>query len=133
MANYIYHSGEYSLTTNCDSDNSLINIRNQEATLTSNIFNLDDAVKEDSLSLFDLESVPITNDDNNTYILNNQDFLKDADHAVWVTGVEQYSDNTWNIILNDSGIDSGQAKAVNYWDFMNAWDDSNNFLTIVDA
>jgi hypothetical protein len=58
---------------------------------------------------------------------------EDADHAVWVTGVEQEFDNTWNIILNDSGIESGQADAVNYWDFMNAWADSDNFLTIVDA
>ncbi|HEY9768962.1 MAG TPA: hypothetical protein V6C71_10775 [Coleofasciculaceae cyanobacterium] len=58
---------------------------------------------------------------------------QDYNHAVWVTGIEQYSDNTWNIILNDSGTDFGQAEAVNYWDFMNAWDDSDNFLTIVDA
>lgn len=58
---------------------------------------------------------------------------KDTDHAVWVTGVEQEADNTWNIILNDSGSLSGQADAVNYWDFMNAWADSDNFLTIVDA
>jgi hypothetical protein len=58
---------------------------------------------------------------------------QDYDHAVWVTGIEQYSDNTWNIILNDSGTDSGQSEAVNYWDFMNAWDDSNNFLSVVDA
>ena len=56
-----------------------------------------------------------------------------SNYAVWVTGIEQYSDNTWNIILNDSGTDSGQAEVVNYWDFMNAWDDSDNFLTIVDA
>lgn len=58
---------------------------------------------------------------------------QDANHAVWVTGIEQYSDNTWNIILNDSGTDLGQAETVDYWDFMNAWDDSNNFLTIVDV
>ncbi|MGL5075694.1 MAG: hypothetical protein ACRDBG_07615, partial [Waterburya sp.] len=57
----------------------------------------------------------------------------DRDHAVWVTGVVQEADNTWNIILNDSGIESGQAEEVKYSDFMNAWADSNNFLTIVDA
>jgi hypothetical protein len=56
-----------------------------------------------------------------------------AGHTVWVTGVEWNSDDTANFYLNDSGTSSGQEETIDYWDFMNAWDDYDNLLTVVDA
>jgi hypothetical protein len=58
-------------------------------------------------------------------------------HTVWITGVQQYADNTVDLVINDSGKinpnNSGQRDTVNYDDFINAWDDYNNHITIVDA
>jgi hypothetical protein len=56
-----------------------------------------------------------------------------AGHTVWVTGVEWNSDDTANFYLNDSGISAGQESTVDYYDFMNAWGDYDNLLTVVDA
>jgi hypothetical protein len=56
-----------------------------------------------------------------------------AGHTVWVTGVEWNSNNTANFYLNDSGISAGQESTVDYYDFMNAWGDYDNLLTVVDA
>lgn len=56
----------------------------------------------------------------------------DAGHAVWVTGIDYESDGSVGIIINDSGISSGQASIVDYYDFMNAWQDYGNFVTIAD-
>ncbi|MGL6340647.1 MAG: C39 family peptidase [Waterburya sp.] len=57
----------------------------------------------------------------------------DAAHAVWVTGIQQNSDNTIDFVLNDSGTSYGQGDLVDYYDFINAWDDYDNYLTIADA
>jgi hypothetical protein len=54
-------------------------------------------------------------------------------HAVWVTGIVQCADKSIDFILNDSGTSLGKMDAVDYWDFMNAWSDFNNFLIVVDA
>ncbi|MGL6339164.1 MAG: hypothetical protein ACRC80_08495 [Waterburya sp.] len=54
-------------------------------------------------------------------------------HTVWVTGVEWNTDDTASFILNDSGTSLGQGNVVDYWDFMNAWGDYENLLTVVDA
>jgi hypothetical protein len=53
-------------------------------------------------------------------------------HAVWVTGINYGSDGSVDVILNDSGIANGSGSVVNYYDFANAWQDYNNFLTIAD-
>jgi hypothetical protein len=57
----------------------------------------------------------------------------DAGHAVWITGVELNPDNTFDFILNDSGTSDGQGEIVAGADFMNAWNDYDNFLIVVDA
>jgi hypothetical protein len=56
-----------------------------------------------------------------------------AAHAVWVTGIQQNADDTVDFVLNDSGTSYGQGELVDYYDFMNAWDDYDNYLTIADA
>jgi hypothetical protein len=56
-----------------------------------------------------------------------------AGHAVWVTGIELHADDTIDIILNDSGTPYGQMEVVDYFDFVNAWEDYDNFLIVVDA
>ncbi|MGL5941470.1 MAG: hypothetical protein ACRC2S_13995 [Waterburya sp.] len=60
------------------------------------------------------------------------DYSYDADENGVLTSYDS-NDSLTSSENNDSGIESGQADAVNYWDFMNAWADSDNFLTIVDA
>jgi hypothetical protein len=55
------------------------------------------------------------------------------DHAVWVTGIQLNADNTFDVILNDSGDPYGQQSVVDGADFMNAWNDSDNFLVIAYA
>jgi hypothetical protein len=58
----------------------------------------------------------------------------DLGHAVWVTGIQQFSDGSIDIYLNDSGTPDGQLSAVGYGDFMNAWNDIwDNYLMVVDA
>ena len=55
-----------------------------------------------------------------------------AGHAVWVTGIDYESDGSVGIILNDSGTSSGMASVVEYYDFINAWQDFSNFVMIAD-
>ena len=55
-----------------------------------------------------------------------------AGHAVWVTGIDYELDGSVGIVLNDSGTSSGMASVVDYYDFMNAWQDYGNFVTIAD-
>jgi hypothetical protein len=57
---------------------------------------------------------------------------EDAGHAVWVTGISQESDGSIDIILNDSGIPNGSASVVDYYDFMNAWEDHDFFAAIAE-
>jgi hypothetical protein len=58
----------------------------------------------------------------------------DAGHAVWVTGIQLNADNTVDFVLNDSGNRYyGQGDLVDYYDFMNAWDDTNYHFIIADA
>ena len=52
--------------------------------------------------------------------------------AVWVTGIDGELDGSINIILNDSGTPYGQASVIDYYDFMNAWQDYNNFVVVAD-
>ena len=54
----------------------------------------------------------------------------DAGHAVWVTGIDQQPDGSVKLILNDSGTPDGQMKAVDAYDFVNAWSDYGNFLVV---
>lgn len=54
----------------------------------------------------------------------------DAGHAVWVTGYRVSDDGTFQFITNDTGIADGAARPVDLDDFINAWDDYDNFATI---
>lgn len=55
---------------------------------------------------------------------------RDAGHAVWVTGIDQQPDGSVKLILNDSGTPDGLMKAVDAYDFVNAWSDYGNFLVV---
>jgi hypothetical protein len=55
---------------------------------------------------------------------------QNAGHAVWVTGIDQQPDGSVKLILNDSGTPDGQMKAVDAYDFVNAWSDYGNFLVV---
>lgn len=57
----------------------------------------------------------------------------DAGHAVWITGMHQAEDGSVQIVLNDSGVPDGRMKTVDAQDFLNAWGDYGNFLTVADA
>ncbi len=52
-------------------------------------------------------------------------FVPEANHAVEVIG---YDDSTGHIILNDPGNPEGRGYEVSKEDFLDAWDDSNNFM-----
>ncbi|GFE71770.1 hypothetical protein CFPU101_43800 [Chroococcus sp. FPU101] len=49
-----------------------------------------------------------------------------------MTGIDCESDGSVNIILNDSGTPNGQASVIDYYDFMNAWQDYGNFVIVAD-
>jgi hypothetical protein len=57
---------------------------------------------------------------------------EDGGHAVWVTGIDYGWDGSISIILNDSGTPNGMASVIAYADFMNAWQDYGNFVSIAD-
>ncbi|WP_319423502.1 hypothetical protein [Pleurocapsa sp. FMAR1] len=57
---------------------------------------------------------------------------KDADHAVWVTGINYEFDGSVDIILNDSGTPNGCSSVVEYNDFMNTWSDHDSFVASAD-
>ena len=54
----------------------------------------------------------------------------DAGHAVWVTGYQISDDGSFQFITNDTGIAGGAARPVELDNFINAWDDYDNFATI---
>lgn len=56
-----------------------------------------------------------------------------AGHAVWVTGMHQAEDGSVQIVVNDSGAPDGRMKTIDAQDFLNAWRDYGNFLTVADA
>ncbi|MBE9191183.1 hypothetical protein IQ230_12625 [Gloeocapsopsis crepidinum LEGE 06123] len=55
-----------------------------------------------------------------------------AGHAVWVTGIDLEHDGSVNIILNDSGHSGGMTSVVDAYDFIHAWEDYGNFVSIAD-
>jgi hypothetical protein len=54
----------------------------------------------------------------------------DLGHTVWVTGVKQELDGSYQIVLNDSGTWYGQEFSVDYEDFANAWQDEDFALVV---
>ena len=58
-----------------------------------------------------------------------QDFFKqEADHAIWVTGVDMTDPAHPKVIVNDSGDPSGAGKAYDLALFKDAWEDSGFFF-----
>lgn len=57
---------------------------------------------------------------------------EDAGHAVWVTGIDYESNGSVNIIINDSGDPYGRESIIDSSDFMNAWSDTDCFVTIAE-
>lgn len=55
-----------------------------------------------------------------------------AGHAVWVTGIDIETDGSVGIIVNDSGHSNGMTSVIDKYDFLNAWQDYGNFVTIAD-
>ena len=53
-----------------------------------------------------------------------------AGHAVWVTGIDVLPDGNVKLILNDSGHDEGKMAVVDAVDFVNAWSDFGNQITV---
>ncbi|WP_055615955.1 C39 family peptidase [Streptomyces phaeochromogenes] len=53
---------------------------------------------------------------------------QDANHAVWVTGIDNTDPANPMVVLNDSGHPDGQGLAVPLDEFMGAWQDSGNYL-----
>ncbi|MFE7835009.1 C39 family peptidase [Streptomyces sp. NPDC057474] len=53
---------------------------------------------------------------------------QDANHAVWVTGIDNSDPAHPMVILNDSGHPDGQGLEVPLDEFMGAWQDSGNLL-----
>jgi hypothetical protein len=51
-------------------------------------------------------------------------------HAVWVTGMTQAEDGSVKILLNDSGTPNGQMSVIDAKDFINAWQDYDNFVMV---
>lgn len=55
-----------------------------------------------------------------------------AGHAVWVTGIDYEWNGSIGIAINDSGTPNGAASVIDYYDFMNAWQDYGYFVSIAD-
>lgn len=56
-----------------------------------------------------------------------------ANHAVWVTGIDNSDPANPMVVLNDSGHPDGQGLEVPLDEFMGAWQDSGNFLVAAGA
>jgi hypothetical protein len=54
-------------------------------------------------------------------------------HAIWVTGIDKAPNGSLKVIINDSGIAEGSMTPVDMADFVNAWDDYDNFLVVAHA
>ncbi|MGB3297601.1 MAG: hypothetical protein WBA76_04970 [Phormidesmis sp.] len=54
-------------------------------------------------------------------------------HAVWVTGIDYEWNGSLGVIVNDSGHLNGMASVIDYYDFMNAWQDYGYFVSIADS
>lgn len=55
-----------------------------------------------------------------------------ANHAIWVTGIDESNPNDIKVIINDSGDPDGAGKAYPLNDFMNAWGQSGYFYLATD-
>jgi hypothetical protein len=57
-----------------------------------------------------------------------------AGHAVWITGMDVQinpdGSQSVYVLMNDSGTPNGACQAVELNDFLNAWEDTGNFLTV---
>jgi hypothetical protein len=53
--------------------------------------------------------------------------LPDAGHAVWVTGIDE---ENGVVYMNDSGVPDGQGRKVDIDDFLNAWEDYDNYYCV---
>jgi hypothetical protein len=58
--------------------------------------------------------------------------LEDQGHVVWVTGISEEADGSVDVILNDSGDPNGGSSVVDYYDFINAWEDREFFAAIAE-
>jgi hypothetical protein len=65
--------------------------------------------------------------------IGNSQEQADAGHAVWVTGIDYESNGSVNVIINDSGTPDGSSSVVDYYDFINAWSDTDYFAAIAEA
>jgi hypothetical protein len=54
----------------------------------------------------------------------------DALHSVWVTGIDTGPDGSVHVLVNDPGHPGGQLDPIELHDFLNAWDDTGNHLTV---
>jgi hypothetical protein len=52
-------------------------------------------------------------------------------HCLQVTGIDYSDPNDIKVILSDSGLKDGAMNAVSLKDFLSAWEDADNRLTIV--
>lgn len=59
-------------------------------------------------------------------------FHQAADHAIWVTGVDNSDAAHPRIIINDSGDPHGAGKVYELADFLDAWQDSGFFYVATD-
>lgn len=62
----------------------------------------------------------------------NSFFSQGADHAIWVTGVDNADPDNVKVIINDSGDPEGAGKAYSLEQFKDAWEDSGNFYLATD-
>jgi hypothetical protein len=56
-----------------------------------------------------------------------------ANHALWVTGIGNNPNGELSVIVNDSGTPDGRSEFIPVDDFLNAWDDSNNYAVLTDT
>ena len=54
----------------------------------------------------------------------------DALHSVWVTGIDTGPDGSVHVLVNDPGHPGGRLAPIELHDFLNAWDDTGNHLTV---
>jgi hypothetical protein len=54
----------------------------------------------------------------------------DAGHCVWVTGIDANPNGSIHVLVNDPGHPAGRMAPVDLLDFLNAWDDRANHLTV---
>lgn len=103
-----------------------------EKSINANFEDIDSKLQAGNKVLVAIDADEIWNPngiDDDDLIANLQGMLgQSPNHTVQVIGIDYSDSNNPMVILNDPGTPNGRGLTVSANDFLNAWEDSNNFM-----